>query len=360
MFDSEEERERKFAEERLEAGKVATFATSKAHTPIDGLAKGVVALGSGLGRGFLGVFTEPIHGASEGGASGFFSGLGKGLVGLVARPAAGVIELGMKTTEGFANTPGTLSSLVSGQTPTLCFASPLSESLRLAKELGHRHIVIKCLDELEHAGLDKKRVFECAAHETLVFKFKESFNSNQDVNLEAIEPNIIANLFKLYLMELPVPLITPQVFKELMAVAATVKPGTATFSAASSSSSPSSPSHEEEDNLKKIKAHLSQLPEENKAVLSEICIVLRKFLKSSSRNGLDLATLASAFSLCLMRPTTYDINRDINANVGLLEALSKFSTTEQISAQEKRSISYLTKHIISSYQPGYLTYNLYD
>jgi hypothetical protein len=354
MFDSEEDRERKFAEERLEAGRVTSFAQSKAHTPIDGIAKGVAALGSGLGRGLLGVFTEPIQGASEGGAGGFFSGLGKGLIGLVARPAAGVLELGVKTTEGFANTPSTLSTLVSGQSEIRCFGSPLKDSLELAKAKGHRHIIIKCLDELEHSGLDKKRIFDASVHESLVFKFKESFNDNQDVNLEAIDPNVIANLFKLYLMELPVPIITPPVFKELLAVASSAKPGAGPTSASSTMS------QEEEDNLKRIKAHLSQLPEENKAVLSEIAIVLRKFLKSSLRNGLDLATIASSFSLCIMRPADFDINKEITGQVGPLEALSRFSSTNQISTQDKKAIQYLTKHIISSYQPGYLAYNLYD
>jgi hypothetical protein len=347
MFDNEADRERKFAEERLEAGTVATFAQSKAHTPIDGLAKGVAALGTGLGKGLLGVFTEPIKGASEGGTTGFFSGLGRGLVGLVARPTAGVIELGVKTTEGFANTPSTLSNLVSGNSELLCFGSPLKASLDLAKANKQRHLIVKCLDELEHSGLDKKGVFTTIPNEGLVLKFRDSFNQNQDVNLEAIDPHIIACLFKLYLLELPVPLITPAVFDELIAIGRTAATGSSSGTSA------------DEESIKKIKAHLSQLPDENKAVLSEICVVLRKFLKSASRNGLDLSTLASSISLCLLRPSNYSLANEPTAEGGYLNSLIQFSKTEQIPAADKRAIQYLTKQIIMNYQPGYLTYNLY-
>lgn len=348
MFDSEQDRERKFAEERLKAGTVETFAQSKAHTPIDGLAKGVAALGTGIGKGFLGVFTEPIKGASEGGAGGFFSGIGKGLVGLIARPTAGVIELGMKTTEGFANTPSTLSSLVSGEAEVQCFGSPLKASLDLAKKLRQRHLIVKCLDELEHSGLDKKGVWTTYPHEPLVLKFHDSFNQNQDVNLEAIDPAIIANLFKLYLVQLPTPLITPPIFDELMKIATPLDTGS------------KAPIGTDEETTKKIKAVLSQLPEENKAVLGELCVILRKFLKSSSRNSLDLPSLAFSISLCIMRPPSYSFEKEPTADGSILQALSNFSETQQITPTDKRAIQFLAKQIISYYQPGYLTYNLYE
>lgn len=349
MFDTEEERERRFADERLSAGAVESFAQSRASTPIDGFAKGVAALGTGLGKGFLGVFTEPVKGATEGGAGGFFSGLGRGLVGLVARPTAGVIELGMKTTEGFANTPSTISSLVKGETPNTLFGSPLKVSLDLAKTNKQRHIIVKCLDELEHSGLDKKHVWDTVASEPLVLKFRDSFNANQDVNLEAIDPVVIAQLFKLYLLELPVSVITPPVFAELMKIAASASPALA--------SPVKTPVNPEDETVKKIKAHLSQLPEENKAVLSEICIVSRKFLKSASRNGLDLSTLSASISLCLMRPENFQWNKD---TASPLAGLTAFATTAQISQTDRRAIQYLTKLIITNYQPGYLTFNLYD
>jgi len=348
MFDNEEDRERHLAEERLQAGSVESFAQSKAHTPIDGLAKGVAALGTGIGKGLIGVFTEPIKGASEGGASGFFSGIGKGLVGLIARPTAGVIELGMKTTEGLVNTPSTLSSLVSGETDILCFGSPLRASLDLSKTLHQRHLIVKCLDELEHSGLDKKGVWTTPAHEQLVLKFRDSFNQNQDVNLEAIDPTIIANLFKLYLIQLPTPLVTAPIFEELMKIATPL----------TSASKP--PTVNDEETTKKIKAILSQLPEENKAVLGELCVVCRKFLKSASRNALDLPSLAFSICLCIMRPNSYSFDKEPSHEGSILYNLSNFADTQQISPADKRAIQFLTKQIITNYQPGYFTYNLYE
>lgn len=46
----------------------------------------------GVVDGVTGVFTKPIEGARDEGASGFFKGLGMGAVGLVARPTAGVVD----------------------------------------------------------------------------------------------------------------------------------------------------------------------------------------------------------------------------------------------------------------------------
>lgn len=42
---------------------------------------------------------QPIKGAKDGGALGFFKGVGKGMVGLVTRPTGGVVDFASSTLE---------------------------------------------------------------------------------------------------------------------------------------------------------------------------------------------------------------------------------------------------------------------
>lgn len=57
-----------------------------------GFASGTNSLIGGLSSGFSGLAMEPIRGANEEGASGFFKGLGRGIVGLPTKAATGVLD----------------------------------------------------------------------------------------------------------------------------------------------------------------------------------------------------------------------------------------------------------------------------
>lgn len=47
---------------------------------------------------------QPVQGAREEGAKGFFKGLGKGFLGVVVKPIAGVLDFATRTAEGTRNT----------------------------------------------------------------------------------------------------------------------------------------------------------------------------------------------------------------------------------------------------------------
>ncbi|PRP88859.1 hypothetical protein PROFUN_00327 [Planoprotostelium fungivorum] len=70
----------------------------------DGVMYGIQALSSGIKEGVVGVVTQPMKGAREGGALGLIRGIGKGLVGLPIKPAVGAVDLLTHTTEGIRNT----------------------------------------------------------------------------------------------------------------------------------------------------------------------------------------------------------------------------------------------------------------
>lgn len=77
----------------------------EADNVFSGLGQGFLALGGGVVSGVSGIVTQPIKGAQDGGAEGFFKGLGRGLVGAVVKPAVGVLDFASRTTEGIRNAP---------------------------------------------------------------------------------------------------------------------------------------------------------------------------------------------------------------------------------------------------------------
>lgn len=82
----------------------------RADNVLEGIGHGLLAFGGGLVSGVSGIVTQPIKGAQNGGAEGFFVGLGRGLVGAVVKPAVGVLDLASRTTEGIKNTPDMLEA----------------------------------------------------------------------------------------------------------------------------------------------------------------------------------------------------------------------------------------------------------
>jgi hypothetical protein len=81
----------------------------RADNVLEGVGQGLLALGGGVVSGVSGIVTQPIKGAQQGGAEGFFVGLGRGLMGVVVKPAVGVLDLASRTTEGIKNTPEMLA-----------------------------------------------------------------------------------------------------------------------------------------------------------------------------------------------------------------------------------------------------------
>ncbi|EFA77152.1 hypothetical protein PPL_12360 [Heterostelium album PN500] len=75
---------------------------------VQGVFEGLIELGSGIGDGVTGIIADPMAGAKEGGAKGFFKGVGKGLSGVALKPVKGASGFILKTAEGLRNTPETI------------------------------------------------------------------------------------------------------------------------------------------------------------------------------------------------------------------------------------------------------------
>lgn len=73
-----------------------------------GFMQGMTSMGKGIFDGVTGLVTQPMKGAKEEGAKGFFKGFGKGIIGIATKPVAGVIDMASKTTEGITSQASSL------------------------------------------------------------------------------------------------------------------------------------------------------------------------------------------------------------------------------------------------------------
>jgi hypothetical protein len=73
-----------------------------------GFMQGMTSMGKGIFDGVTGLVMQPVKGAKEDGAKGFFKGFGKGIIGIATKPVAGVIDMASKTTEGITSQASSL------------------------------------------------------------------------------------------------------------------------------------------------------------------------------------------------------------------------------------------------------------
>ncbi|KAF9127847.1 hypothetical protein BGW39_005511 [Mortierella sp. 14UC] len=106
-----------------------------------------------------------------------------------------------------------------GLPTTPLFGSSLEEAVRMSHIPGTPMvpaILVRCAEFLEAKGIDEVGLYRVPGSHASVQKLKLMFDSGKDHNLlamDAIDPNDIATLLKLYLRELPTPLL-PAVFLE--------------------------------------------------------------------------------------------------------------------------------------------------
>jgi len=87
-------------------------------------------------------------------------------------------------------------------------------------------IVRECIDYIEEHGLSTEGIYRSSGVKSKVNKLKAAYNSSQSVNLYGTEPSVVASLLKLFLRELPDPVLTHKLlpsFEEVSAMKQTQK-----------------------------------------------------------------------------------------------------------------------------------------
>merc|ERR1719419_1737394 len=71
-------------------------------------------------------------------------------------------------------------------------------------------VVRECVDYIESEGLTVEGIYRSSGVKSKITKLKAAYNSRQAVKLANYEPAVVASLFKLFLRELPEPVLTNQ------------------------------------------------------------------------------------------------------------------------------------------------------
>ncbi|KAI1319822.1 hypothetical protein EDD11_002816 [Mortierella claussenii] len=137
-------------------------------------------------------------------------------------------------------------------------------------------VLHRCAEFLEARGVDEVGLYRVPGSHANVQRLKRMFDTGRDYNLlemDGIEPNDIATLFKLYLRELPSPLMPPVLLEKFQSLLTT-----------------------DRHICQTLRSILVLLPRENYIVLSYLCHHLSKIASHSDKTKMTVSNLALVFA----------------------------------------------------------------
>uniref|UniRef100_A0A3Q4I7H7 Rho-GAP domain-containing protein n=1 Tax=Neolamprologus brichardi TaxID=32507 RepID=A0A3Q4I7H7_NEOBR len=140
---------------------------------------------------------------------------------------------------------------------------------------GIPFIITKCISEIERRALKMKGIYRVNGVKTRVEKLCQAFENGKElVELSQCSPHDISNVLKLYLRQLPEPIMPFHLYNKLMGLA-------------------------KESLLREL---LKELPKPNIATLRYIVRHLRRIAELEEDNKMSPSNLGIVFGPSLMRP----------------------------------------------------------
>ncbi|XP_044056693.1 rho GTPase-activating protein 45 isoform X2 [Siniperca chuatsi] len=183
---------------------------------------------------------------------------------------------------------------------------------------GIPFIITKCISEIERRALKMKGIYRVNGVKTRVEKLCQAFENGKElVELSQCSPHDISNVLKLYLRQLPEPIMPFRLYNSLMGLAKESLQGEADSpereEAKSSSINPGGKGPELVDLgpdtdpevlvlVDKLKELLKDLPKANIATMRYIIRHLRRIAELEEDNKMSPSNLGIVFGPSLMRP----------------------------------------------------------
>lgn len=146
-------------------------------------------------------------------------------------------------------------------------------------------IVKKCLKEVEQRGITLRGIYRVSGVKSKVEGLCQKFEKDPDsVDLSEEHPNVISNVLKLYLRQLPEPLLTFKMYSEFIHLAKDSVSGAL------------------DDTIDKLGALISQLPYSNFKTCGVLMYHLQRVASFSSVNQMTSSNLGIVFGPTLLRP----------------------------------------------------------
>ncbi|XP_066995467.1 rho GTPase-activating protein 45 isoform X2 [Anabrus simplex] len=149
------------------------------------------------------------------------------------------------------------------------------------------HIVCKCIDEIDGRGRLIKGIYRVSGVKSKVEKLCQAFENGAElVDLADIHPNVIANVLKLYLRQLPEPLLTFQLYPDFIRIA---------------KDCPSNTPGEVTTAVEELKQLVMKLPHHHFLTLARLMLHLQRVASDAHSNNMPPSNLGIVFGPTLLR-----------------------------------------------------------
>ncbi|NXE92515.1 RHG24 protein, partial [Menura novaehollandiae] len=171
------------------------------------------------------------------------------------------------------------------------FGQKLEDTVRYEKRYGNRlapMLVEQCVDFIRQRGLKEEGLFRLPGQANLVKELQDAFDCGEKPSFDSnTDVHTVASLLKLYLRELPEPVIPYAKYEDFLSCAKML-------------------SKEEEAGLKELVKQVKSLPAVNYNLLKYICRFLDEVQSYSGVNKMSVQNLATVFGPNILRPKVED------------------------------------------------------
>ncbi|XP_066174208.1 rho GTPase-activating protein 24 isoform X1 [Sylvia atricapilla] len=171
------------------------------------------------------------------------------------------------------------------------FGQKLEDTVRYEKRYGTRlapMLVEQCVDFIRQRGLKEEGLFRLPGQANLVKELQDAFDCGEKPSFDSnTDVHTVASLLKLYLRELPEPVVPYAKYEDFLSCAKML-------------------SKEEETGLKELVKQVKSLPAVNYNLLKYICRFLDEVQSYSGVNKMSVQNLATVFGPNILRPKVED------------------------------------------------------
>ncbi|XP_053320629.1 rho GTPase-activating protein 45 isoform X2 [Spea bombifrons] len=184
----------------------------------------------------------------------------------------------------------------------LLFGRDFSEAALRSPDLVP-FLIRKCVSEIEERALTMKGIYRVNGVKTRVEKLCQAFENGKElVELSQASPHDLSNVLKLYLRQLPEPLMPFRLYNSLMGLAKESLRGTEAGKGPKLENKGTETESEVLALVIRLKALLQELPHENKTTLQYLMQHLCRVSEQEQLNKMSPSNLGIVFGPALMRP----------------------------------------------------------
>ncbi|NXV88351.1 RHG25 protein, partial [Calonectris borealis] len=171
------------------------------------------------------------------------------------------------------------------------FGQRLAETMAYEQKFGQHQVPIlvqKCAEFIREHGVSEEGIFRLPGQDNLVKQLRDAFDAGERPSFDRdTDVHTVASLFKLYLRELPEPVVPWMQYEDFLLCGQALDA-------------------DERKGHQELLKQLSLLPRDNYNLLSYICRFLHEIQLNSSVNKMSVDNLATVIGVNLIRPKIED------------------------------------------------------